>query len=114
MMFKFTPLRLHCSNLITPAANTLSKTRVKKCPLNKTARNLYVTYITLAITLPFTISYMHNLNSKGIFSSNNTNNNSNTLLIEENINSERHLLNQQDEELNAPVKKRQHSVRYIF
>ncbi|OBA28048.1 hypothetical protein HANVADRAFT_51768 [Hanseniaspora valbyensis NRRL Y-1626] len=112
-MFKFTPLRLHCSNLITPAANTLSKKRVKKCPLNKTARNLYVTYITLAITLPFTISYMHNLNSKGIFSSNN-NNNSNTLLIEENINSERHLLNQQDEELNAPVKKRQHSVRYIF
>lgn len=95
-MFKLSPLRLHCSNIVTPAG-VVAK-RVKKCPLNKTARNLYVSYITLAVTLPFSISYIHHHNSNRRVND--------TLLIEEEL--------EKEKVSGAPVKKRQHSVRYIF
>lgn len=96
-MFKFTLPKLHCSNLITPSTAAVTK-RVKKCPLNKTARNLYVTYITLAVTLPFSVSYIYNLKNKNSALEQ-------TLLIEEQMGEDGSVL---------PAKKRQHSVRYIF
>ncbi|XBW35924.1 hypothetical protein QEN19_001496 [Hanseniaspora menglaensis] len=92
-MFKLSASRQHCSNIFTPASAALPK-KIKQCPLNKTARNLYVSYITLAITLPFTISYIYNYDHSKKSSVHDT------LLIEDNE--------------ATSVRKRQHSVRYIF
>lgn len=65
-----------------------------KCPLNKTARNLYISYITVAIAAPFLYSYLHT----------------------DRIKYDSFYIDSPESETckNYSKKKTQHSVRYIF
>ena len=88
-MFKSTyPLKY------TDSFNSAKITSPAKCPLNKTARNLYLSYITVAVAAPFLYSYIYT----------DRNNNSNFVID-----------NPENETCKTYSKKKtQHSVRYIF
>lgn len=84
------------SNQLLKYSASLSSNKIMtatKCPLNKTARNLYISYITIAIAAPFLYSYIYT-----------DRNNYNKFYID----------SESETCKNYSKKKTQHSVRYIF
>lgn len=88
-MFKSTSLLKYTASL-----NSAKMAPAAKCPLNKTARNLYISYITVAVAAPFLYSYIYTDRNKY-----------NQFVIDSPEN---------ETCKNYSKKKTQHNVRYIF
>ena len=89
-MFKTNQLLRHAASF----PNSSKMIPATKCPLNKTARNLYLTYITIAVSAPFLYSYIY---------------------TDRNTYKKFYIVDTENETCeNYSKKKTQHNVRYIF